>query len=106
MVAATTKIVVGEEVPFLLSAMGVEEIRRRKQQKGLAFPAQDEATLPDYLAKISYDIPRDDPDLVAVLESVGQDGAQPGCCFRICELNAKAPWRLCHVSNFEMLLVG
>jgi len=106
MVATTTKIVVGEEVPFLLSAMGVEEIRRRKQQKGLAFPTQDGTKLPDYLAKISYDIPRDDPDLVEVLEKVGQKGAQPGCSFRICELDAQAHWRLCHVSNFEVLLVG
>ena len=104
--AATTKIVVGEEVPFLLSATGVDEIRRRKQEKGQAFPAQGATALPDYLAKISYDIPRDDPDLVAVLESVGQDGAQPGCGFRIHELEAKAPWRLCHVANFELLLVG
>lgn len=106
MVAATTRIVVGEEVPFLLSLAGVDAIRRRKQERGLDFPTQGEAKLPDYLAKISYDIPRDDPDLVAVLESVGQEGAQPGCSFRIHEVDAKASWRLCHVSNFEMLLVG
>ena len=99
------KVAIADEVPFMLSAEGLEQIRRRKELKGERFPEQGIQSLDEYTAKMSREIARDDSDLIAVLEEIGDAAVQPDCSFTIKEIDFDKKWKVFTVSIFETLVV-
>lgn len=99
------KIVLADEVPFMLSAKGLEHVRRRKKLKGEAFPEQGRQSLEEYIAARSREIARDDPELIAVLEQLGKAAVHRDCSFFIKEIDFDKKWKVLTVSIFETLIV-
>jgi hypothetical protein len=101
----TRKVAIADEVPFMLSAEGLEHVRRRKVLKGEPFPEQGAQSPDEYIAKVSREIARDDSDLIAALEEMGNAAVQPGSSYFIKEIDFHKKWKILTVSIFETLVV-
>ena len=99
------KVVIADEVPFMLSGEGLEHVRRRKELKGERLPEQGSESFDEYIAKMSRKIARDDSDLIAVLEEIGKAAVRSDCSFFIKEIDFDKKWKVFTVSIFETLVV-
>lgn len=89
----------------MLSARGLEHVRRRKELKDESFPRQSAQSLEEYIARVSREIARDDTDLIAVLEELGEAAVHCDCRFFIKEIDFDKKWKVLTVSIFETLIV-